>query len=133
LRLHRAVKKIPYIDAEGKCVEPAEPNGIKLESFVFDALPLASRSIILETKRSEEFAPVKNRTGIDSAETAREMMVARAAAWLESAGVTVPRSEDGSVDCLIEIAPSFALEGNDVKAKVDQIPKIKPGDKLCLG
>jgi len=133
LRLHRAVKKIPYIDAEGKRVEPAEPNGVKLESFVFDALPLASRSIILETERSQEFAPVKNRTGIDSAESAREMMVSRAAAWLESAGVAVPRKQDGSVDCLIEIAPSFALEGDDVKAKVDQIPKIKPGDKLYLG
>ncbi len=132
LRLHRAVKKIPYVDAEGNEVDPVEPNGIKLESFVFDALPLASKSIILETKRSEEFAPVKNRTGIDSAETAREMMVARAAAWLESAGVAVPRSEDGSVDCLIEIAPSFALERDDVKAKVGQIPKIKPMDELYL-
>jgi UDP-N-acetylglucosamine/UDP-N-acetylgalactosamine diphosphorylase len=133
LPLHRAVKKIPYIDAEGKRVEPAEPNGIKLESFVFDALPLASRSIILETERSEEFAPVKNRTGIDSAESTREMRAARAAVWLESAGVAVPRSEDGSVDCVIEIAPSFALGRDDVKARVDQIPKIKPGDRLHLG
>jgi UDP-N-acetylglucosamine/UDP-N-acetylgalactosamine diphosphorylase len=133
LPLHRALKKIPHIDAEGRLVDPAEPNGIKLESFVFDALPLASKSIILETKRSEEFAPVKNRTGVDSAESTREMMVARAAAWLESVGVVVPRSEDGSVDCLIEIAPSFALERGDVKAKVGQIPKVKPGDKLYLG
>ncbi|GAG20137.1 unnamed protein product, partial [marine sediment metagenome] len=85
LPLHRARKKIPYIDREGKFVRPDEPNGIKLESFVFDALPLASRSIILETLRSEEFAPVKNATGIDSAESAREMIVARGAAWLESA------------------------------------------------
>ncbi|MHC4913302.1 MAG: UTP--glucose-1-phosphate uridylyltransferase [Planctomycetota bacterium] len=133
LPLHRALKKIPHIDAKGRLVGPAKPNGIKLESFVFDALPLASKSIILETKRSEEFAPVKNRTGVDSAESTREMMVARAAAWLESVGVVVPRSEDGSVDCLIEIAPSFALERGDVKAKVGQIPKVKPGDKLYLG
>jgi UDP-N-acetylglucosamine/UDP-N-acetylgalactosamine diphosphorylase len=133
LPLHRAVKKIPHIDTEGKRVEPAEPNGVKLESFVFDALPLASKSIILETKRSEEFAPAKNLTGVDSAESAREMMVARAAAWLESAGVAVPRKQDGSADCLIEIAPSFALERDDVKAKVDQIPQIKAGDKLYLG
>lgn len=133
LPLHRAVKKIPHIDTEGKRVEPAEPNGVKLESFVFDALPLASKSIILETKRSEEFAPAKNRTGVDSAESAREMVVARAAAWLESAGVAVPRKQDGSADCLIEIAPSFALGRDDVKDKVDQIPEIKPGDKLYLG
>jgi UDP-N-acetylglucosamine/UDP-N-acetylgalactosamine diphosphorylase len=132
LPLHKAVKKIPHIDNGGKLVQPDEPNGIKLEMFVFDALPLASKSIILETRRSEEFAPVKNSTGIDSAETAREMMVARAAGWLESAGVTVPRKADGSVDCLIEIAPGFALEKDDIKARIDRIPQIKPGDKLYL-
>jgi UDP-N-acetylglucosamine/UDP-N-acetylgalactosamine diphosphorylase len=132
LPLHKAVKKIPYIDSEGKPVEPTEPNGVKLESFVFDALPLASKSIILETLRSEEFSPVKNSTGIDSAESAREMIIARGAGWLESAGVTVPRKPDGSVDCLIEIAPSFALEKDDVKAKVDRIPAIKPNDKVYL-
>jgi len=132
LPLHRAVKKIPHIDQEGKLAEPTEPNGIKLESFVFDALPLASKSIILETLRSEEFSPVKNATGIDSAESAREMIVARAAGWLESAGVTIPRKADGSVDCLIEIAPSFALEKDDIKAKLNQIPEIKPMDKVYL-
>jgi UDP-N-acetylglucosamine/UDP-N-acetylgalactosamine diphosphorylase len=132
LPLHRAVKKIPHIDQEGRLAEPAEPNGIKLESFVFDALPLASKSIILETLRSEEFSPVKNATGIDSAETAREMMVARGASWLESAGVAIPRKADGSVDCLIEIAPSFALEKDDIKAKINQIPKIRPNDKIYL-
>jgi len=132
LPLHRAVKKIPHIDPQGKLLEPAEPNGIKLESFVFDALPLASKSIILQTLRSEEFSPIKNTTGANSPETVREMMVARAADWLESAGLTVPRRDDRSVDCLIEIAPSFALEKDDIKAKLNQIRKIKPKDKLYL-
>ncbi len=132
LPLHKAVKKIRHIDRQGELVEPVEPNGIKLESFVFDALPLASKSIILQTLRSEEFAPVKNATGTDSPETARRMMVARAADWLESAGVTIPRKPDGSIDCIIEIAPSFALEKDDIKAKLNQIPKIKPKDKLYL-
>jgi UDP-N-acetylglucosamine/UDP-N-acetylgalactosamine diphosphorylase len=132
LPLHRAVKKIPHVDRQGKFVEPAEPNGIKLESFVFDALPLASKSIILQTLRSEEFSPVKNAAGANSPEAVREMMVARAADWLESAGLTVPRKDDGSVNCLIEIAPSFALEKNDIKAKLNQIRKIKPKDKLYL-
>jgi UDP-N-acetylglucosamine/UDP-N-acetylgalactosamine diphosphorylase len=132
LPLHKAVKEIPYIDQQGNFVEPAEPNGVKLESFVFDALPLASKSIILETLRSEEFAPVKNAIGIDSVESAREMMIARSAAWLESAGVAVPRKLNGSVDCLIEIAPSFALEKDDIKAKLSQIPEIKPMDRVYL-
>ncbi|MHC4619299.1 MAG: UTP--glucose-1-phosphate uridylyltransferase [Planctomycetota bacterium] len=130
--LHRAVKKIPHIDDNGNLVEPAEPNGVKLESFVFDALPLASKSIILETLRIEEFAPVKNAAGADSVETARRMMVERAANWLESAGVNIPRKPDHSPDCLIEIAPSFALEKDDVKTKLDRIPRIKPADKLYL-
>ncbi len=132
LPLHRAIKRIPYINEKGEHIAPAEPNGIKLESFVFDALPLASKSIILQTIRAEEFAPVKNAAGIDSIETAKKMMVTRAAAWLESAGVAIPRKEDGSVDCLIEIAPGLALEKDDVKAKLSRIPEIRPKDKLYL-
>jgi UDP-N-acetylglucosamine/UDP-N-acetylgalactosamine diphosphorylase len=132
LPLHRAVKKIPHIDPKGNLVEPAEPNGIKLESFVFDALPLAAKSIILQTIRSEEFAPVKNAAGVDSVEISKQMIVDRAANWLESAGVSVPRKADGSADCLLEIAPGFALEKEDIKAKLSQIPPIRPKDKLYL-
>ncbi len=129
LPLHKAVKKIAHIDEKGN---PVVSEGVKLESFVFDALPLASKSIILQTIREEEFAPAKNATGVDSAETARHMIVARAAAWLESAGVTVPRKTDGSVDCLLEIAPGFALDKDEVKAKLGQIPPITPGDEIYL-
>ena len=132
LPLHRAIKKIPHIDGAGRYVEPKEPNGVKLESFVFDALPSASRSIILETLREQEFAPVKNATGVDSAETARKLMLARAADWLESAGVAVPRKADGTADCRIEIAPSFALEPDDVRDRLEQVPQIKPGEQVYL-
>jgi UDP-N-acetylglucosamine/UDP-N-acetylgalactosamine diphosphorylase len=132
LPLHRANKKIPHIDNEGNFVEPVKPNGIKLETFVFDAVPLASKSIILQTIRSEEFAPTKNTTGVDSAEVTRRMITERAANWLESAGVTIPKKPDGTIDCLLEIAPSFALEKDDIKAKLSQIPDIKPGDKIYL-
>jgi len=132
LPLHRAIKKITHINKQGKPVEPTVPNGIKLETFVFDALPLASKSIILQTMRTEEFAPVKNLFGTDSAETARQLMIQRAANWFESAGVTVPKKPDGSIDCLIEIAPGFALEKGDIKEKLNQIPEIKPKDKLYL-
>jgi len=129
LPLHKAVKKIPHIDEDGNAVES---DGIKLESFVFDALPLASKSVILQTIRSEEFAPTKNATGVDSAETTRKMMTARAAGWLESAGITIPRKPDGSVDCVLEIDPSFALEKEDIKEKVDQIPKIQPKSEVYI-
>ncbi len=129
LPLHRAAKKVRRINKKGNAVES---DGIKLESFVFDALPLASKSVILQTIRSEEFAPTKNATGVDSVETTRRMMTARAADWLESAGVAIPRKPDGSVDCLLEIAPSFALEKEDIKEKLNQIPKIKPKSKVYI-
>ncbi|MHC4516980.1 MAG: UTP--glucose-1-phosphate uridylyltransferase [Planctomycetota bacterium] len=132
LPLHRAVKKVPHVDLQGQPVEPMEANGIKLESFVFDALPMTENSVILEIERSDQFAPTKNATGVDSAESTRAMMVARAVHWLESAGVQVPRLPDGSADCLIELAPSFALGPEDVKAKRDQIPPIRPGDTIYL-
>jgi UDP-N-acetylglucosamine/UDP-N-acetylgalactosamine diphosphorylase len=132
LPLHRAVKKIPHIDAEGNRVEPKSPNGVKLESFIFDAIPAADRSIILEIDRNEQFAPVKNATGEDSAEVTRRMMIERAAVWLESAGIKVPRKADGSPDCVLEIAPSFALDRSDVPAQKDKIPPIRPGDKIYL-
>jgi UDP-N-acetylglucosamine/UDP-N-acetylgalactosamine diphosphorylase len=132
LPLHKAVKKIPHIDRRGNPVELNRSNGIKLESFVFDALPLASKSVILQTIRSQEFAPTKNAAGADSVETTREMMVARAADWLRSAGVTIPQKKDGSPDCLLETAPGFALYKEDVREKLNQIPRIKPKDKIYL-
>lgn len=132
LPLHRAVKKIPHIDHQGNPVEPAKPNGVKLESFIFDALPVADESIILEIVREEQFAPVKNPTGQDSVERTRRMMVERAARWLESAGVDVPHKPDGSPDCTLEIAPSFALDKADVPPKRDRIGPIRPGDEVYL-
>jgi UDP-N-acetylglucosamine/UDP-N-acetylgalactosamine diphosphorylase len=133
LPFHKAIKKIPHIDAAGNPVNPDKPNGVKLETFVFDALPMAAKSIILETLRSEEFAPVKNATGVDSAEVTYQMMIDRAAEWLESAGVKVPRKPDGKPDCVIEIDPGFAIFKEDVKAKVAQINSIQPGAKVYLG
>ncbi len=132
LPLHRAVKKIAHIDNLGNLLEPDEPNGIKLESFVFDALPLAKKSIVLQTIREQEFAPVKNAAGVDSADSSRQMMIDRCADWLSSAGVKVPRKKDGSPDCKIEIAASFALYKEDVAKQKDKIPKIKPGDSVYL-
>jgi hypothetical protein len=61
------------------------------------------------------------------------MMTERAAAWLEQARVKVPRKADGTPDCVLEIAPSFALTPEDLKSKLDQIVPIKPGSDLYLG
>lgn len=132
LPIHRAVKKIPHIDEKGRYIEPEKPNGVKLETFVFDALPMAENAMLLRTERSQEFAPVKNASGTDSPEVTRRMMTERAADWLERAGVSIPHRKDHSIDCVIEMAPSFALEPQDVPAKVDTVPEIKPGDTIYL-
>jgi UDP-N-acetylglucosamine/UDP-N-acetylgalactosamine diphosphorylase len=133
LPFHKAVKKIPYIDADGSRIDPAEPNGVKLETFVFDALPLSESSVILETLREEEFAPVKNAEGLDSPAVTKEMMTERAAKWIEAAGVDVPRKDDGTADCVIEMSPLFAFDVQDVVAKKDKLPQIKAGESVYIG
>jgi UDP-N-acetylglucosamine pyrophosphorylase len=88
--------------------------------------------VILQTVRSEEFAPVKNASGEDSPAVTERMMMERAALWLEQAGVKVPRKADGRLDCELEMSPLFALTAEDVKAKVEKIPPIRPGDRVYL-
>jgi UDP-N-acetylglucosamine/UDP-N-acetylgalactosamine diphosphorylase len=90
LPFHVAAKKIPHVDAGGRRVEPDEPNGYKLERFVFDALPAAERVAVVEGLREEEFAPVKNADGEDSPATARAALTALYRRWLEAAGVEPP-------------------------------------------
>lgn len=109
LPYHRAEKKAPCVDAGGVVQTPEAPNAVKLETFVFDALPLAQRTLQFEILRSEEFSPVKNATGVDSLETAIRDQIRRAARWLEAAGVRVPRKPDGAPDAALEIAPSAGL------------------------
>ena len=73
LMYHSAFKKNAYIDENGKEIIPTEPNSYKFESFIFDAFDMLDDMAILRVKREEEFAPVKNATGTDSPETAREL------------------------------------------------------------
>ena len=131
---HRADKKIPFIDAAGNVVNPSEPNGVKLESFIFDALPLAGRTMVLECDRSEVFAPTKNPTGVDSVESCRAMLIERDARRLEKAGVRIPRRADASVDALIEISPAIVLDDEDAAAlvKARGIKEIASGESVVI-
>ena len=83
LPLHASRKKIPYVDADGVQQKPTEPNGDKLERFVFDALPRAERVCVQEVRAAEEFAPIKNAEGSDSPETARAALLDQYRGWLE--------------------------------------------------
>ena len=73
LMYHSAFKKNSYIDESGKEVIPQEPNSYKFESFIFDAFEFFDDIAILRGKREDDFAPVKNKEGVDSPKTAKEL------------------------------------------------------------
>ncbi len=70
LPYHVAFKKSGYLNKKDEFVEPEEPNAYKFEAFIFDAFSRYDDMTILRVKREDEFAPVKNKTGNDSPETA---------------------------------------------------------------
>jgi len=133
LPFHRAEKKTPCIDEAGLEIKPTEPNAVKLERFVFDALPLADKTAILETVRSEEFSPIKNAEGPDSLTTSLHDQVRRAAQWLEQAGINVPRDADGQIAAAIEISPLYALSADELAGKIDKDLQVPAGQNLYLG
>lgn len=72
--LHIVEKKVPYIDENGEKVKPEEPNGYKFETLILDMVHLMDSCLSYEVVREKEFAPIKNMTGVDSLESARELM-----------------------------------------------------------
>lgn len=70
---HSAIKKNSYINEEAKEVIPTEPNSYKFEAFIFDSFELFDDIAILRGKREDDFAPVKNKEGVDSPKTAKEL------------------------------------------------------------
>jgi len=132
---HRAAKKVPYVNERGETVRPDKPNAVKLEMFVFDALPLAKRVVVLETLRCEEFSPVKNSAGekADTLATCLHDQIHRWASWLEGAGVSVPRDADGHVAAAIEISPLLANSAAELKERRDLPPAVRPGESVYFG
>lgn len=74
LPLHIVEKKIPYLDDSGKLCKPEEPNGYKFETLILDFIKLLSSCLPFEVEREKEFAPIKNKTGIDSVESAQSLL-----------------------------------------------------------
>ena len=72
--IHVVEKKIPHIDAEGNPVKPEQPNGYKFETLVLDMVHMMEDCIPYEVVREKEFAPIKNLHGVDSLDTARELL-----------------------------------------------------------
>ncbi len=72
--LHIVKKAIPYVDDNGEIVKPAEPNGYKFETLALDMIAFMGTCLPFEVEREKEFAPIKNATGNDSIDSARELL-----------------------------------------------------------
>ena len=130
LPFHRADKKIATIDALGNPVKPDKPNGVKFELFVFDALPSASNPVIIETKRSDDFSPVKNAEGVDSPKTCRDDQVKLFLHWLARQGVTVPGDP---AQISLEVSPLFGYDLDSFSERWSTLsPKPAITDGLVL-
>jgi UDP-N-acetylglucosamine/UDP-N-acetylgalactosamine diphosphorylase len=128
---HRADKKVPSVDETGNKITPEEPNAVKLETFIFDALPLADKTVILEAKREDEFAPTKNKTGVDSVESCRKMLAKRDAKWLENSdAIKMPRNKAGELDCIVELSRESYLDMEDIKESDNQFKTPKKGEEV---
>ena len=72
--MHIVEKKIPYITEDGTPVAPEKPNGYKFETLVLDMIHMQDSCLSYEVVRNREFAPVKNKDGVDSVVSARELL-----------------------------------------------------------
>jgi UDP-N-acetylglucosamine/UDP-N-acetylgalactosamine diphosphorylase len=110
LPFHLAHKKIAHVDASGNTVTPSEPNAYKFELFMFDLFPMAGSMAGLLVRREEEFAPVKNKDGVDSPASARALLLDLHHKWAVAAGV----SEEELKGKLVEISPLASYGGEGI-------------------
>ncbi|MEO0417106.1 MAG: UTP--glucose-1-phosphate uridylyltransferase, partial [Verrucomicrobiota bacterium] len=119
LPFHLAHKKIPFINTLGEQIKPDQPNGYKFEMFVFDALPFAENPVIIETGRADDFSPVKNPEGIDSAQSSADDQLRQFARWVIAAGVDLETDDSGLPAVRFEVSPLFATDAESFKTRWD--------------
>jgi UDP-N-acetylglucosamine/UDP-N-acetylgalactosamine diphosphorylase len=117
LPYHVARKALPVVDENGTA---REVQGIKFETFIFDALEHAENPLVLEVRRADEFAPIKNATGADSQATSMALQTDRFARLIEATGRAVPRDASGRPAVAIEISPLFAATAAELRAKLPE-------------
>lgn len=74
LPVHIVTKKVEYVDDNGNLIKPEEPNAHKFELLCVDMIEHASSCLPFEVIRDKEFAPIKNKTGADSVESAQSLL-----------------------------------------------------------
>ncbi|WVR08857.1 hypothetical protein IAU60_005916 [Kwoniella sp. DSM 27419] len=118
MAFHIARKKIPTVDlSTGEAIKPSEPNGMKLELFVFDVFPFTNSLRVLEVDRAEEFSPLKNAPGskADCPETSRRDLLAQQKRWLEAAGAQVAEGIE------VEVTPAVSYAGEGLEWAKDKV------------
>jgi UDP-N-acetylglucosamine/UDP-N-acetylgalactosamine diphosphorylase len=83
---------------------------VKFELFVFDALPFAQNPLVIETRREDDFSPVKNAEGLDSPQTCRDDQLKQWARWANAQGAGVPVDEEGRPAFDFEVSPLFGYD-----------------------
>jgi UDP-N-acetylglucosamine/UDP-N-acetylgalactosamine diphosphorylase len=120
LPIHGALK------AASGAGEKAPKTVMKMETFIFDALPMDPDPLVFETRREDEFAPVKSQSGADTPQRCRAMLTMKYRGWLERAGLlTGGKGPTGG----IEISPLTATGPDDLRG-LDVT--ITPGRPILL-
>lgn len=117
LPIHFAIKKVngyDFSDIKNPVIK--EMQGVKFESFIFDIIPMAKKAIFVETKREEEFAPLKNKEGEDSIETCKKAQSRLFYNWLKKAKFVNKEYEGENV----EISPLFASDFQNFLIKANE-------------
>ncbi len=127
LPFHASAKPIPTVDEAGRTVAPGEPNGYKLERFVFDALGAANAVCVEEISPAIEFSPIKNAQGDESPASARRDLVAQYRRWLKDAGLRLPPGAG-----LVEIDHS-AIDGPEDATAYDDLAEAGDAVRVSIG
>lgn len=72
--VHVVKKKIEYVNDAGERVKPEKENGFKFELLAVDLIKFMNSVLPFEVAREKEFAPIKNKTGVDSVDSARALL-----------------------------------------------------------
>ncbi|CAH1104155.1 unnamed protein product [Psylliodes chrysocephalus] len=113
LKPHVAKKKIPYIDENGKKIQPSIPNGVKIEKFIFDVFEFSENFVTWEVPRNAEFSPLKNCENVhkDCPSTCRRDLFELHKHYVKQAG--------GIVSCVeLEISPLLSYAGENLEDRV---------------
>lgn len=133
LPFHRADKKIPCVDTAGNAVKPEKSNGVKFEMFVFDALPFAQKPVVIETRRADDFSPVKNAEGLDSPKTCAEDQRRQFVRWLRANGASVETDATGLPPFDIEVSPTFGYDEDSFAGSWKKLTAAENSPAIAAG